>query len=142
MRLTIRHDTHYRYDHPVRFSAQYLRLTPFSNTAQRVVRWNIAAPGRLRQWSDGYGNICGTLVCDQLTDQIVISASGIVDTSDTNGVVPADDSGVPLEVFLRTTPLTEIDDVIRDFAEPFRERAQSDRIAALHELMAALVDSI
>lgn len=142
MRLTIRHDTHYRYDHPVRFSAQYLRLTPLSNPAQRLVRWNINAPGRLRQWNDGYGNVCATLVCDQLTDEIIISASGVVDTCDTQGVVPADDNGLPLEVFLRSTTLTEVDDVIRDVAQPFRDRARSDRIAVLHELMAALHGAI
>ena len=142
MRLTIRHDTHYRYDHPVRFSAQYLRLTPYSNPAQRVVRWAINAPGRLKSWSDGYGNVCSTLVCDQLTDDIVISAMGIIDTSDTQGVVPPDESGMPIEVFLRSTSLTEIDDVIRDFAEPYRDRADSDRIAVLHELMAALNKAI
>jgi transglutaminase-like putative cysteine protease len=142
MRLNIRHDTHYRYERPVRFSAQYLRLTPYSNPSQRVIRWNIATPGKHDPWTDAYGNQCSTLVCDQLTDEIVISASGIIDTVDTKGILPPDETGMPIEVFLRSTPQTEIDDRIRDFAAPFKLRAQTDRVAVLHELMLQLAERI
>lgn len=135
MRLIIRHDTHYRYEHPVRFSAQYLRLTPYNNPSQRLIRWRINAPGHQRQWIDAYGNICHTLVCDQLTDEIGISASGIVETVDTNGILPMDESGIPIEVFLRTTPLTVPDGLIRDFAAPFRAALEKDRLTGLHDLM-------
>lgn len=142
MRLTIHHDTHYRYDRPVRFSAQYLRLTPPSNPAQRVIRWQISAPGHQHQWIDAFGNVCHTLVCDYVTDEIVISATGLVETADTVGILPRDESGLPVEVFLRSTPLTLIDARIRDFAEPFRSGMRTDRIPALHQLMMALRDAI
>lgn len=43
MKLTISHDTTYRYDDQVRASIQYLRLTPQESERQHVLDWHLAA---------------------------------------------------------------------------------------------------
>ena len=45
MLVSIRHATHYSYDAVGSFAVQRLRLTPFDNTAQRVLSWVIEADG-------------------------------------------------------------------------------------------------
>ena len=46
MQLHIRHETTYRYEHPVKYSIQSLRLTPRRDAGQRALSWRISAPGR------------------------------------------------------------------------------------------------
>ncbi|HTH16389.1 MAG TPA: transglutaminase family protein, partial [Magnetospirillum sp.] len=71
-----------------------------------------------------------------------INVIGEVDTEETHGVVPLDQGGLPLEAYLRTTPLTQADDRIRTFLGPLvRLRAKGD-LAALHGLMAAIHDAV
>ncbi len=120
MRLSIHHRTAYAYDGQVRYSAQYLRLSPASNPSQRVLRWRIDAPGQLTEWRDAFGNVCHTLVVDKPVSTSEIAAHGQIETSDTAGVLAAEDGGPPLEVYLRETPLTRAEERIRDFAAPHR----------------------
>jgi len=44
MRLSISHDTTYRYDDQVRASIQYLRLTPHDSERQQVLSWQLDLP--------------------------------------------------------------------------------------------------
>ncbi len=120
MRLSVHHRTTYEYDGEVRFSAQYLHLSPMSNPSQRVLRWRIDAPGQLTEWRDAFGNVCHTLVVDKPVSTIEIAAHGQIETTDMSGVLPAEDGGPPLEVFLRETPLTRAETRIMDFAAPHR----------------------
>ena len=138
MRISIEHRTTYRYSGEITHIAQYLRLTPATNPSQRVIDWSVRANGQLFPWRDAYGNLCHTLVVERSTAEIVITAKGRVDTDDAKGVLPADESRVAPEVFLRSTPLTKPSKPLREFAGGFRERLASDRIEGLHEMMLAL----
>ncbi|OFW40384.1 MAG: hypothetical protein A3J29_11465 [Acidobacteria bacterium RIFCSPLOWO2_12_FULL_67_14b] len=141
MRIIVHHRTVYRYDHAIRFSAQYLRLTPRTNASQRVLRWFVEGQGRLTPWTDGFGNACHTLVCDELADQVTMDASGVVETTDLAGVLP-DEGILPIKVFLRPTPLTRADAVIRDFAARFSPLARSNALDAAHALSESLIERI
>ena len=99
MRLSIVHRTAYQYDAAVSFGIQYLRLTPYANASQRVIRWTIEAPGALTRWTDAFGNLCDTLIFDEPGDRIEIVAMGEVDTTDTSGVLPDEQGGVPVETY-------------------------------------------
>ena len=46
MRLSITHDTTYRYEDRVRASIQYLRLTPQDSERQHVVDWRLTCRAR------------------------------------------------------------------------------------------------
>lgn len=141
MRIDIRHETIYQYENPVRFSAQYLRLTPLVNPSQRVFNWSIEADGRLSAWTDGYGNPCHTLVCEDVPDRIHIVARGTVDTNDTSGVL-IDRGTLPVNVFLRQTSLTAAAANVIEFAEPFRGAAAANPLEAMHGLSDALNEAI
>ena len=142
MRITIHHRTHYRYSTALVHSAQYLRLSPYTNPSQRVVSWRIDAPGQLTPWTDGFGNLCHTLVVERPGTEIEIVASGRVDTTDTSGVLPAVEGGLPLEAFLRPTALTRANARVRDFAAGFADRIRADRLRGLHALMAGIRERV
>ena len=64
MKLSIEHETVYRYDAPVRSSTQYLRLTPRETSRQNVLQWQIDTPRAATQTHDGYGNVLHVLTLD------------------------------------------------------------------------------
>jgi len=135
--ITIRHELRYRYDTPVRMCTQYLRVAPSDTARQRVLEWNIAAPGTPTRTQDGYGNVLDVLTLDTPVHEIVIRAEGVVETR-RHSDRPSDFRGHPLppQVFLRPTELTRADAAIAEFAEAFRERVQTR--AGLRALAAAL----
>lgn len=142
MRLSVVHRTAYRYDAEISFGIQYLRLTPYANASQRVIRWTIDAPGKLTRWIDAFGNQCDTLILDRPADRIEIVAAGEVETTDTAGVLPDEQGSVPVETYLRATPLTEADEAIADFAAPFAPAVSSDRLDGAHRIATAIRDRV
>lgn len=142
MRLSIVHHTTYEYDTALRYGVQYLRLTPFGNVSQRVMRWHINAPGPLTAWIDAFGNQCNTLVLDRPTHRIDIMAAGQVETTEADGVLPDEEGSPPVEIYLRQTALTKVDMPVADFAEPFRSAIQADRLDGLHALATAIRDAV
>jgi transglutaminase-like putative cysteine protease len=138
MRLTIEHETHYRFGAPAHHSIQYLRLTPRADPCQSVISWQISTPGKLKRWIDGYGNPAHVSVQNGLHDEVAVVTRGEVQTFDTCGMLPAED-GLPPGMFLRETTYTGLNDAIIDFAAPFRQRVMDEGpIAALHALMLTL----
>lgn len=141
MRISVEHTTTYRYDEVFRYSTQYLHLTPYTNPSQRVAQWQLDAPGRRTSWRDAFGNLCDTLVCEDQVTEVKIVARGIVETTDCAGVLP-DDGNLPVDVFLRSSPLTAPSEEINDFAVPFRPSSGADRLDRLHALATEIQDRI
>jgi transglutaminase-like putative cysteine protease len=142
MKLTIAHETHYRFQEPAAHSIQYLRLTPRSDPSQLVRWWSVKTPGKLRAWTDGFGNYAHVSVQDGLHEEVPVVVQGEIETIDMAGVLPPHD-GLPPLMFLRETRYTKVDEGIRSFAEPFRERANDEgHIAALHALMWSLHEHV
>jgi transglutaminase-like putative cysteine protease len=137
MRLAIAHETRYAYDSPVRYSAQYLRLTPRDTVRQKVLDWKLDTPGQPVRTQDGYGNVLHVLTLDRPVSEIVIRVSGVVQT-DREAGDPSDFTGVTLPplVFARATALTRADGGLKALAERFRERAAT--LAGLRELADAV----
>ncbi len=133
MKLSIRHDTTYRYDDEVRASIQYLRLTPQESERQHVLDWQLELPRAVRAQRDPFGNILHVLTLDEPHDSIVIGARGLVEIDEQREA--EHDSHSPLP-FLRFTRLTQADDALREFAAR-QCQARRDR-HALIELMQAL----
>lgn len=116
MRLSIRHETAYRYTAPARYSIQQLRLTPRVEPQQRVLNWRIDAPGRLQRFTDAYGNVTHTMVLTTPHDSIRVVVTGSVDIGPlAGGADPIDRELSPL-VFAVATPLTSSDEPVREFA--------------------------
>jgi transglutaminase-like putative cysteine protease len=127
MRLSIRHETTYRYTTPAHYSIQQLRLTPRVEPHQRVLSWRIDAPGRLQRFTDAYGNVTHTLVLTAPHDAIRVVVTGSVDIGAFTGGADQPDHELSPLVFTVATPLTAADEAVRAFAA--RHLRKKDRTA-------------
>jgi transglutaminase-like putative cysteine protease len=142
MRLSIEHETHYRFDAPAHHSIQYLRLTPRADTCQSVIAWTLTATGKIKRWTDGFGNHAHVSVQNGVHDEVPVVVRGEVETVDTFGVLPSDD-GLPPLMFSRPTRFTKVDGGIEELARPLIERKNDEgAIAALHALMWSLHNTV
>lgn len=116
MHLHIRHETSYRYDHPVKYSIQSLRLTPRRDAGQRLLSWRIAAPARRFEQSDAHGNVSHLMTYEEPHREVSIVGSGIVDTHAALGPLFEDEGPLAPLAYRAPTPLTRADERIRSFA--------------------------
>ncbi len=138
MKLTIEHETRYRFAGQANYSIQYLRLTPREDSCQRILSWNLSSPGKLTCWVDGFNNAAHVSVQDSRHDEVSVLVKGEVETFDTAGILPADD-GLPPLIFLRETEFTSLTPEISHFAEAFRDvQNQDGNLAAMHALMTGI----
>lgn len=140
MRLHIRHETAYRYTAPQYYTIQQLRLTPRPDPHQRVVAWRIDAPGRLQRSVDAYGNITHTMVVTVPHDAITVTVTGTVEIQSQAVPEPAGQTAISPLVFAVTTPLTQPDDAVRDFAA--RHLARTERAQDFLALAEAICGSV
>ena len=140
MRLSIRHETTYRYTTPAHYSIQQLRLTPRVEPQQRVLSWRIDAPGRLQRFTDAYGNVTHTMVLTTPHDSIRVVVTGSVDIG--GSAVGADQPDHELSplVFAVATPLTAAEEPVREFAgRHLRNKDRAADFLALAESICAAV---
>lgn len=133
MKLSISHDTTYSYEHQVRSSVQYLRLTPQNSERQKVLDWQLKLPGPARAQRDPYGNILHVLTLEEPHDSLAIHASGQVEIDTSFDGEPDPQAPHP---FMRTTALTAADAALREFA--LKHCGERRDRATLIELMQAL----
>lgn len=107
-RLLISHNTHYRFDRPVSYALQRLKLRPKDNAGQKVVDWTINIDGgRIQSESDDAHLNHVTLVSvDQGRTEIALHCTGTVATENSDGIIGRHRSLIPLWCFLRPTRLT------------------------------------
>lgn len=140
MRVTIVHETIYRYESPAHYSVQYLRLSPRSTGRQKVISWRLEAPAPVRHWTDTFGNDSHVLVVDRPHTEIRVRARGDVDVHET---APVEEAGPQsLDVYLRMTPLTAPDPSLTAFANDFRAIMGKDRREGLLKMMGTLREKI
>jgi transglutaminase-like putative cysteine protease len=142
MRLTVRHRTTYRYEQPVAYAIQSLRLSPRPFEGLAVLSWRVGRNGRreLPSIIDGLGNIVHSNTMVRPHTEYTISVEGEVATADTAGVVRGAPEPLPPLFFLRSTDLTAADASIAALcADVTRIAAPLDR---LHGLMHAVGERI
>ncbi len=141
MRLTIVHETCYRFGEPAKHSIQYLRLTPNQNSCQRVLSWSVSTQGTITPWIDGFGNNAHVSTIDEEHDEVKVVVEGVVETINTSGVLTTRD-GLPPELFLRDTPFTEMGEATTALAENLRDDIRNDTLPGLHKLMDRIADEV
>ncbi len=141
MRLHIVHRTEYRYDLPVGYGLQRLRLTPQPGRTQAVVSWKIDIDGGREEvrFPDQFGNETRLVSMEGEPHVVGVEAAGIVETFDTAGVVGPHTGFAPLWLFRRSTALTEPGPEIEAFAGSI---AKGDELQRLHGLMDAIADAV
>ncbi|MFD2501322.1 transglutaminase N-terminal domain-containing protein [Rhizorhabdus histidinilytica] len=89
MRLLIQHETEYHYTEPQARVVQLLRMTPSSHIGQNIVDWRIDVDcdARLKQSTDGFGNIVSMLYLAGPVERIGLRVTGEVLTEDRAGAV-------------------------------------------------------
>ena len=136
MRLRISHTTSYRYEPPATGVIQILRLTPCSHDGQYVADWQIdvSTDSRLDVHEDAFGSVTHVLTQGPLAD-LTINVAGVIETHDTGGVLKGTDERFPPGLFLRATPLTEVNPAMANFAQELRAESEHDALGFLHALM-------
>lgn len=136
MRLSIRHETIYAYDTPLVYSAQRLYLWPADFAAQKTVTWAINTPGieKALSYVDGFGNRVHVVTFHEVSGPVSIVAEGIVDCTDTAGVVRGLSSAAPDIIFQRQTRSTQPNAALRSLGEKAAS-ASGGILSGLHALM-------
>lgn len=144
MRLSISHETDYRYEQGPNSVIEILRLTPASTATQTIRSWRIDVTGdaTLRRSEDAFGNLIHTFSVAAPGESLTITAVGVVDTEPTNGVVHGTPERQPLGVYLRHTPLTEPDEAIRDLAAAARTKAGTGPLDRAHAINTMVYESM
>lgn len=134
MRLRITHTTEYRYDDPVHYSLQRLRLTPQTGPGQTVRQWSIEVDGAKVEagYADQFGNHTHLVSMEGESHRVHIVATGEVDTEDRAGVFGPHQGFVPLWLYLRSSPRTGAGPRITALTESLE--GDSD-LARMHDLM-------
>lgn len=139
MEIAIEHSTVHRYEQPVRYGVQELRLTPGDTNAQKVLDWHIEAPGieSAAKWIDAYGNLVHVVNQTKERSELEIRVTGTVRTSDADGIVGQLPNSPTPRLFVRETPLTRADRTIASIAASL-EGKHRDQIALYHALMGSI----
>lgn len=141
MRLKIIHRTEYRYDAPVQYLLQRLRLLPQSGHTQTVASWAIKVDGAREEvrFVDQFGNDTRLVSAEGGHNTIKVEASGEVMTRDTAGVSGPHQGFAPLWLFGQQTPLTTAGDGIRELIGSAGEGTDIER---LHRLMGTIRERV
>ena len=119
MRLHINHTTRYSYNEPVIYGLQQIRLTPTDSVQQRVLNWSVDIEGGRVElsYSDQFQNHTLLAQVEAGQSEVVVTAKGEVETSDTAGVFGQIYGAVPLWHFVQSTPRTEAGKSVRKLAK-------------------------
>jgi transglutaminase-like putative cysteine protease len=134
MRLKISHRTEYRYDAPVPYALQRLRLVPRGGRTQTVHSWSLKVEGATEEvrFVDQFENDTRLVSVSGDASLIGIDAWGEVETFDTAGVFGEHKGFAPLWLFQHETPLTAPGEAVRELAASIGPGSELDR---LHRLM-------
>jgi transglutaminase-like putative cysteine protease len=118
MRLSIRHEARYSYDGEVPYALQRVRLHPTDDRLQTVANWSLEIEGANEEvrFLDHFGNDTRLLSVSGSPGEVVVVASGEVDTHDLSGVLGPHSGFAPLWLFQQPTSLTQPEELVRDIA--------------------------
>ncbi len=136
MRISISHETVYRYETPANSAIEILRLTPRNHDGQYIVRWRIELNHdcKLDSFEDAFGNLAHTFTVDGPVNELSIRVVGVVETQDMFGLIKGTTERFPPSLYLRETELTKLDPAIVDFTEAAVKSSDNDSLKTMHEL--------
>lgn len=134
MKITVRHKLRVGLAAGASRSALHLLLTPLSGPTQSVREWQLDVEGLdgAAGFLDGYGNRAHLVTQTKPGTELLVGATGMVETIDRAGVLGRPPGEPVATLYRRKTGLTKADpDLIAEFAD-----WSEGRIALLHALMA------
>ena len=141
MRLRISHSTSYHYEPAATGVIQVLRMTPGGHDGQYVAEWQIdvSTDSRLDMHEDAFGNVTHVMTHGPIAD-LNVTVAGLIETHDTGGVLRGTDERFPPSLFLRATPLTQVNPAMEAFSRQLRSESEKDVLGFLHALMLQIND--
>jgi transglutaminase-like putative cysteine protease len=133
MLLTISHTTSYRYDEPLAYALQRVRVVPMSGPTQKVHSWSLSIEGAREEvrFVDHFANDTRLLSVEGEPHMIEIVASGEVETLDETGIFGMQYGFAPLWLFRRETELTRAGEGVAAFCRELEGDTELDRLHAL-----------
>lgn len=135
MHLKVLHRTSYRYEQPLSYGLQELRLTPKDSHGQKVLSWTTHIEGGQREveFDDQHMNHVMLISFSGEGHEIVVTSEGEVETGDTHGVIGRHRGFTPLWLFERPTDLTRAGNNTRKLIRGLSADFPED-LPRLHEL--------
>jgi transglutaminase-like putative cysteine protease len=108
-------------------------MFPAQFAAQTLDSWTLTVNGRSVEplLTDAAGDAIGLWQSHEPVEDVVVETEGIVSTIDRSGVVDGLSKIMAPPIYLRETPLTTLDDAIRDIAGEATGTSTLDRLHAL-----------
>lgn len=145
MRLSVRHDTVYQFEQPMRFVTQSHRLRPAANAGQRVLDWSVRAAGADfgAAFVDGAGDAVNTMTVQGPVERIVVEVEGTVETASTAGVLRGHRETVSPRVYLQSTRATEVNRLLLELRDTALSGVRGGgELERAHRLSAGVADAI
>ena len=142
-RLLISHETHYRFDRPVTYALQRLKLRPKDNAGQTVVDWDIGIDGGKIQSAceDSHLNHVALVSVDSGRTEVTIKCSGTVETTNSDGIIGKHRGHIPLWCFLKPTKLTSAGKAVARMLGSFKIDPANE-LGGLHALSDIIRESL
>lgn len=131
MHLKIRHRTEYRYETPVRYSIQELRLTPPAVSGQQIDKWKISTPIKASNSIDTFGNACSVFVQENSYTSMMIEAEGEVHTHDAFEFIDESKAVSPYYLLQQTNLTEPTEEMLSYFSSSLPKRNSVDQILKL-----------
>jgi transglutaminase-like putative cysteine protease len=141
MNLHVSHRSEYAYEPKAARVSLRIKLFPSQFEGQYVRSWSVAVNGEpvTPIYVSGYGDDVALWQSDDGISNVVVSAEGVVETEDMNGVVRDLPRRPPRGVFLRKTRLTDPSEAILELA---RDSVGDDVLSTCHSLCDAVNEKI
>src|SRR6056297_614883 len=141
MNLKISHTTRYRFEAPVTFGLQQLRMTPKSRQHQRVLSWDTRVEGGHKQleYVDHHLNTVELIGLDRGCTELVVTSGGSVELTESNGISGRHVGPAPLWLYQRVTPRTKAGQGVKALVRALPTGSDLERC---HALMAAVAEAV
>lgn len=141
MRLLVNHVTTYLYDQPVRAVVQSHRLRPTICQNQIENAWKVEVSDGLRGgcFRDGAGDEIQAWTVLGPVDQITVTVTGDITTTDQSGILRGQREMIPPVAWLGDTFATSPDAALRDLAQT---ASGSSPLALAHDLSRVVSEAI
>lgn len=143
MRLRVDHETRYTYETPVAYGLQQVRLRPKDTRGQKVLDWTVTIEGGSSQlnYIDHNGNCVDLIMIEPGRTETSIRCVGVVENSESDGVLGAHRGFLPLWHFRRSSELTKAGEGVRKIVESLGDSNTGD-VTTGHRLSAAILDAV
>ena len=138
MLLDVKHTTTYRFGTHTNYGLKQLRVLPKERDSQKIISWDLTLTGANKEleFEDQHHNHVVLASIEEGVQEVIIESAGLMETTDTSGVIGAHGGYAPLWYFKRSTPLTRAGRNIVALASRLPE--YDDKLARMHALSAII----